>query len=54
MKQDSKDDIKYVLLSGLIVAIFLAMGFVWLTAFNNMSEKEKEDIIILQMMGQQQ
>lgn len=53
MKESLKDDIRYFGL-GLLIAVLLAgLGLIYVTGFNNMSEKEKEDIIILQMMNQQ-
>lgn len=54
MNKTLKDDIQYLLVSGIIVSFLLIISFVWLTAFNNLSDKEKEVIIILQMAGQQQ
>lgn len=52
MKQETKEDIGYAILSGLIISMFLVLGAVYLTAFNHMSDKDKEDVIIIQMMNQ--
>lgn len=54
MKQTLKDDIYYTILSAIMVSLVVVISFVWLAAFSHLSEKDKEDIIILQMMGQQQ
>ena len=54
MKESLKDDIRYFGLSFLIAALIAAVGIVYLIGFNQMSAKEKEDIIILQMMSQPQ
>jgi hypothetical protein len=53
MKESLKDDIRYFALGTLITVLFLVVGYVYSVGFNHMSDKEKEDIIILQMMNQQ-
>lgn len=54
MKQELKSDIINCALTCLAATFIVLLSFVYLTAFSHMSDKDKEDIIIIQMMSQPQ
>lgn len=54
MNKNLKEDIQGFVLAGLMASFLAVLLAVYLVGFNNLSEKEKEDIIILQMINQPQ
>lgn len=51
MKDSIKDEIKYVLLSTIVVLMLTVVGIVSLVGWNHMTPKEREEVLIIMFMS---